>query len=116
MKNALVAFFNVARFGAKLLTASKKTTYVVILASPPCDFAAWLRKSTGCYGNDVLLRFEVDDYDDAVNRAAELNAEIVMPKHRNPPDGSGGPNHWEIWLRDPDGYTVVIASPDGSAG
>ena len=25
------------------------------------------------------------------------------------------PNHWEIWLRDPDGYTVVLASPDGTA-
>jgi hypothetical protein len=35
--------------------------------------------------------------------------------HRNPPAGDGGPNHWEIWLRDPDGYTVVLASPDGSA-
>jgi hypothetical protein len=39
-----------------------------------------------------------------------------MPKHRNPPSGDGGPNHWECWLRDPDGYTVVLASPDGSAG
>ena len=26
----------------------------------------------------------------------------------------GGPNHWERWLRDPDGYTVVLASPEGS--
>ena len=42
-------------------------------------------------------------------------AQVVLPKHRNPPDGNGGPNHWEIWLRDPDGYTVVLASPDGSA-
>lgn len=68
------------------------------------------------YGNGVLLWFEMDDFDDAVARVKELNAEIVMPKHRNPPDGSGGPNHWEIWLRDLDGYTVVLASPDGSAG
>jgi hypothetical protein len=45
-----------------------------------------------------------------------LNAEVVCPRHRNPPDGSGGPNHWECWLRDPDGYTVVLASPDGTAG
>jgi hypothetical protein len=28
----------------------------------------------------------------------------------------GGPNHWELWLLDPDGYTVVLASPDGTAG
>jgi catechol 2,3-dioxygenase-like lactoylglutathione lyase family enzyme len=68
------------------------------------------------YGNGVLLWFEVDDIDSAIARAAEMKAEIVMPRHRNPPDGDGGPNHWECWLRDPDGYTVVLASPDGSAG
>jgi hypothetical protein len=67
------------------------------------------------YGNGVLLWFEVDDFDAAAARAASLNAEVVLPRHRNPPDGDGGPNHWEIWLRDPDGYTVVLASPDGSA-
>lgn len=66
-------------------------------------------------GNGVLLWFEVDDFDAAVARAAKLKAEIVLPRHRNPPDHDGGPNHWEIWLRDPDGYTVVLASPDGSA-
>ncbi len=66
-------------------------------------------------GNGVLLWFEVDDFDAAAVRAAELQAKIVMPRHRNPPDGNGGPNHWEIWLRDCDGYTVVLASPDGSA-
>jgi catechol 2,3-dioxygenase-like lactoylglutathione lyase family enzyme len=68
------------------------------------------------YGNGVLLWFEVDDFDDAVARADALKAEIVLPRHRNPPEGNGGPNHWEPWLRDPDGYTVVLASPDGSAG
>ena len=68
------------------------------------------------YGNGVLLWFEVDDFDAAVARAADLSAEIVLPRHRNPPAGDGGPNHWECWLRDPDGYTVVLASPDGSAG
>jgi catechol 2,3-dioxygenase-like lactoylglutathione lyase family enzyme len=68
------------------------------------------------HGNGVLLWFETDDFDGAVARAAELRAEILKPTHRNPPDGGGGPNHWECWLRDPDGYTVVLASPDGSAG
>ena len=66
-------------------------------------------------GNGVLLWFELDDFDAAVGRVESLNAEVLKPRHRNPPDGNGGPNHWEIWLRDPDGYTVVIASPDGSA-
>jgi predicted enzyme related to lactoylglutathione lyase len=68
------------------------------------------------YGNGVLLWFEVDDFDAAAARAAEMGATVILPKHRNPPDGNGGPNHWEIWLRDPEGYSVVLASPDGSAG
>ncbi len=68
------------------------------------------------YGNGVLLWFEIDDFDAAALRASAMKAEVVLPRHRNPPDGNGGPNHWEIWLRDPDGYTVVLASPDGSAG
>jgi len=67
------------------------------------------------YGNGVLLWFEIDDLDGALARLKELKHEIVLPRHRNPPDGNGGPNHWECWLRDPDGYTVVLASPDGSA-
>ena len=66
-------------------------------------------------GNGVLLWFEFDDFDAAMVRVAELRAEIVLPRHRNPPDGDGGPNHWECWFRDPDGYVVVLASPDGSA-
>ena len=67
------------------------------------------------YGNGVLLWFEVDDFDAAVLRAEQLDAGVVLPRHRNPPDGDGGPNHWEVWLRDPDGYTVVLSSPDGTA-
>ena len=68
------------------------------------------------YGNGVLLWFETGEFDAALARAAEMKAEVVRARHRNPPSGDGGPNHWEIWLRDPDGYVVVLASPDGSAG
>jgi catechol 2,3-dioxygenase-like lactoylglutathione lyase family enzyme len=67
------------------------------------------------YGNGVLLWFEVDDFDAILHRAAEMNVEIVLPRHRNPPDGDGGPNHWECWMKDPDGYVVVVASPYGTA-
>jgi catechol 2,3-dioxygenase-like lactoylglutathione lyase family enzyme len=67
------------------------------------------------YGNGLLLWFEVDDFDECLERAAAMKAEIFLPRHRNPPEGDGGPNHWECWLRDPDGYLVVVASPDGSA-
>jgi predicted enzyme related to lactoylglutathione lyase len=67
-------------------------------------------------GNGVLLWFgEVADFDGAVTRAEQLNTTIVLPPHRNPPEGQGGPGHREVWIKDPDGYTVVIASPDGEA-
>ena len=62
-------------------------------------------------GHGVVLWFQVDDFDSAVARARALGAEIVEEPHINP-----APNHREIWLRDPDGYVVVIASPDGEAG
>ena len=62
------------------------------------------------FGNGVLLWFELDDFERAVVSAADLGTHVVMPRHRNP-----NANHWELWLRDPDGYTVVVASIDGSA-
>ena len=62
------------------------------------------------YGNGALLWFETDDFEAAMRRIAALNPPLVMPRHRNPNAG-----HWECWVRDPDGYVVVIASPDGSA-
>jgi catechol 2,3-dioxygenase-like lactoylglutathione lyase family enzyme len=68
-------------------------------------------------GNGVVLWFgETADFDGAVDRAAELGATVVLPPLRNPPESEGnGPSHREIWLKDPDGYTVVVASPDGEA-
>ena len=68
------------------------------------------------YGNGLLLWFEIDDFDAAMKRVEELQADVTMPRHRNPPSGGGGPNHWECWLRDPNGYTVVFTSPYNSAG
>lgn len=59
-------------------------------------------------GHGVLLWFQVSDFDVAVERARALGAEIVLEPHFNP-----APQHREIWLRDPDGYVVVLASPDG---
>ena len=71
----------------------------------------------GSRGNGVLLWFgDVAAFDDVVATAARMGAAIVRPPHRNPPDGHGnGPGHREIWISDPDGYTVVIASTDGEA-
>jgi predicted enzyme related to lactoylglutathione lyase len=68
-------------------------------------------------GNGVLLWFgDVTDFDGVVARAQQVGASVVRAPHRNPPEGQGnGPGHREIWITDPDGYTVVIASPDGEA-
>jgi catechol 2,3-dioxygenase-like lactoylglutathione lyase family enzyme len=68
------------------------------------------------YGNGVLLWFQVEDFDGLMKRAAEMSIQIVLPRHRNPhDDDDGSPNHWECWMLDPDGYTVVVASPYGTA-
>jgi hypothetical protein len=60
-----------------------------------------------------LLWFEVDDFDAVIQRARDGCRDGHT--NRNPSEGNGGPNHWECWIRDPDGYIVVIASPDGTA-
>lgn len=62
-------------------------------------------------GHGVLLWFEVHDFDVVVEQARALQAEIILEPHVNP-----APNHREMWLRDLDGYVVVVASPDGESG
>ncbi|MGH6887864.1 MAG: VOC family protein [Rhizomicrobium sp.] len=61
-------------------------------------------------GHGVVLWFEVADFDSVVARAHQLHAEVILEPHINP-----APQHREMWLRDPDGYVVVIAGPDGEA-
>lgn len=61
-------------------------------------------------GHGVLLWFETDGFDAAVERARAMKAEIVQEPHVNP-----APGHREIWLKDADGYVVVVCSPDGEA-
>lgn len=59
------------------------------------------------YGNGVLLRFDLDDFDAAVQRAQALPAEVTrLPAWSEH-------CQWECWLRDPDGYAVVLTSPFG---
>jgi catechol 2,3-dioxygenase-like lactoylglutathione lyase family enzyme len=62
-------------------------------------------------GHGVLIWFQVDDFAAAVKRARGLGAQIIQGPHFNP-----APRHMEIWVRDPDGYVVVVASPDGESG
>ena len=61
-------------------------------------------------GHGVVLWFEVDDFDAMVKRARSLQATVIEEPHVNP-----APQHREMWLRDPDGYVIVIASRDGEA-
>ncbi len=60
------------------------------------------------YGNGVLLWFQLDDFDAAVDRAREMGVAILEGPRVNP-----NANHREIWVRDPDGYVVVLASAYG---
>ena len=57
-------------------------------------------------GNGVLLWFELDDLDGAAERARTHSADVARDVHVNP-----NAKHRELWLRDPDGYTVVLAGP-----
>jgi catechol 2,3-dioxygenase-like lactoylglutathione lyase family enzyme len=57
----------------------------------------------------VVLWFQIEDFDAAVKRASALKAEVIEDAHINP-----APRQWEIWLRDPDGYVVVIAGRSNS--
>ncbi len=61
-------------------------------------------------GHGVLLWFMVEDFKATVERARSLGAEVIEDAHVNP-----APNQWEIWLRDPNGYVVVIAGPTDGA-
>lgn len=56
-------------------------------------------------GNGAVLWFEVEDFDDAVERARGLEARVLIDVEFNP-----NARHREFWIADPDGYTVVLAS------
>lgn len=55
-------------------------------------------------GHGCALWFEADDFDALVARSRQANAEIQVDVHVNP-----NANHRELWLRDLDGYLVVLA-------
>jgi catechol 2,3-dioxygenase-like lactoylglutathione lyase family enzyme len=57
-------------------------------------------------GNGVALWFEADEFDAAVERCRAADVRIQADVHVNPNAG-----HREIWLRDPDGFLVVLAEP-----
>jgi catechol 2,3-dioxygenase-like lactoylglutathione lyase family enzyme len=58
------------------------------------------------FGNGVLLWFEVADFEDTLSRVRATGAPVVRDAHANP-----NARQQEIWVRDPDGYLVVLAGP-----
>ena len=63
------------------------------------------------YGNGVVLWFQTDKFNSAIERIQIHRAEVLEGPHVNT-----NANHREIWLRDLDGCVVVIASQYGDVG
>jgi extradiol dioxygenase family protein len=57
------------------------------------------------HGNGVVLWFELSDFDDAVARATSMKVDVLKERLWS----ENG--NWEYWLRDLDGYLVVLTSP-----
>ena len=70
------------------------------------DHHGRLAASDAPLGNGTLLWFEVSDFDGAVERARGIEARVERDVHVNP-----NAKQRELWLRDPDGYLVVLAGP-----
>ena len=59
-------------------------------------------------GNGVLLWFESNQFDEIVKKLQTHQVEILEGPKYNP-----NAHHREIWFKDPNGYTLVVASPYG---
>lgn len=57
-------------------------------------------------GNGVALWFETESFDQTAARCHDAAVRIETDVHTNPNAGRR-----ELWLRDPDGYLVVLAEP-----
>ena len=75
------------------------------------EHAALLRDGQPLGGNGVAVWFETATFDADVERVHSTDAEVLEDAHVNPLA-----QHREIWLRDPDGYVVVLSSPHGDVG
>ncbi|MGI9607119.1 MAG: VOC family protein [Acidimicrobiales bacterium] len=70
----------------------------------PEDAHAALADPTVPKGNGLLVWFEVADFDGAVSRARTAGVAVERDVHTNP-----NAKQREFWLRDPDGYLVVLS-------
>lgn len=63
------------------------------------------------HGNGVLLWFQTDKFDEIYERVLKRRAEVLEG-----PKVNRNANHREVWLRDPNGYVVVVAGAYGDSG
>ena len=70
------------------------------------DHHGYLADRSVTLGNGVALWFEVSDFEAAVARVRACGATVQTEPHENP-----NAKQSELWLRDPDGYLVVLAGP-----
>jgi catechol 2,3-dioxygenase-like lactoylglutathione lyase family enzyme len=75
------------------------------------EHPALLRDGQPLGGNGVAVWFDTAAFDADVERVHSTDAEVLEDAHVNPLA-----QHREIWLRDPDGYVVVLSSPHGDVG
>ena len=77
----------------------------------PTTIRTWGHPEAAPNGYGMLLWFQTDAFDPAVTCARALGADIIQEPFVNP-----NARHLECWMRDPDGYVVVLASQDGDIG
>jgi len=70
------------------------------------DHHGYLADRSVTLGNGVALWFEVSDFEAAVARVRACGATVQTEPHENP-----NAKQSELWLRDRDGYLVVLAGP-----
>ena len=63
------------------------------------------------HGYGVLLWFQTDEFDSAVERGRAMGADIIEEPRVNP-----NAQHRGLWWRDPDGCVVVVASAREEVG
>ena len=63
------------------------------------------------YGNGVVLWFMSEHVESLYERALKAGGEFLESLHINPLA-----NHLEFWLREPNGYVVVVAGTYGQLG
>ncbi len=63
------------------------------------------------YGNGVLLWFQTERFDEALQRIRASDAVVLDGPLVNPLA-----HHREVWLQDPNGYKVVVAGRYGDLG